>query len=604
MTVESWIADFLLCRFCCRMTKLFCIFAKLQAFRRTSSAPIENGGVVSRCLVQNYTMFPCQCPHADIAPPSVSPSKRASHRRQAQWEAVLKQLATERGPWGRGVEAADLNSVYWMLNPREDDRGRRLTLIRNPNGCRHTIASERTRGVTRSSASLSRSLSRTSLRWGWRGTAPLSSILGGGSISVDIDSGTSAGGLSVNRSMSSGHEQQDGQELVRLASRGYVRAISAQTSLWQDLCKYQHKSVKVKDGEDWDDDDDEESEEDEEQDEEYHSEESRAEANGEEDGQDGARKGRKKAEAGGGAAFHTQATFSSPADVVRPFCTTPGIVSLFGNRLVFTRSPEVCVGGKDRAMESRFGNGGGGTQGEQTMSDNYRWALRPAPSTTWPTSGLQRVLFRQHGGLRFAALELWFRGGAVVESGGSTGGAEGSSLLLGLPSEALARTLHKELKRTRPPALESFLGRLPATVVSRSKAGTWGASGAGGVGMSNGSGGGEHGSAAVTGRAAATTATAAREAARTPLTDAWVRRRCGVTNFDYLRGLNAAAGRTTADLSRYPVFPWVLSERAWRAKELDLKDERNFRDLAWPMGAQRPEQREVSPADRTNEDLW
>lgn len=75
-----------------------------------------------------------------------------------------------------------------------------------------------------------------------------------------------------------------------------------------------------------------------------------------------------------------------------------------------------------------------------------------------------------------------------------------------------------------------------------------------------------------------------------------MRRRCGVTNFDYLRGLNAAAGRTTADLTRYPVFPWVLSERALRAEELDLTDERNFRDLEWPMGAQRPEQREVRKA--------
>lgn len=120
--------------------------------------------------------------------------------------------------------------------------------------------------------------------------------------------------------------------------------------------------------------------------------------------------------------------------------------------------------------------------------------------------------------------------------------------------------------------------------------------------MSSGSGAVGHGAAARAGRAAAAAAaavaaTAAREAARTPLTQAWVRRRCGVTNFDYLRGLNAAAGRTTADLSRYPVFPWVLSERAWRVEELDLKDERNFRDLEWPMGAQRPEQREVSLLD-------
>lgn len=489
-----------------------------------------------------------------------------------------------------------------MLNPREDDRGRRLKLVRNPHGCRHTIASERTRGVTRSLQSSSRLFSRTTPRWGWRGVGSTSASGDRrGDIEGNDDSVVGGGGDGAALSMNLDQDQQEGQELTRRASRTDVRAISAQTSLWQDLCKYQHKSVKMgRIGEDWENEDEEEEEEEEEDetDEEYDTDEegTAGGVDGSDDGRDASRKGRRRTDAGATAMAQTPATFSSPADVVRPFYATPGTVSLLGDRLVFTRSPEIGASGSVGGVEETRGGVGGGKHSGQTLSDNFRWALRPAPSTSWPTLGLRRVLFRPYGGLRFAALELWFRGGVGDESGGGTGGAEGSSLLLGLPTEALARILHQELRRTRPPALEPFLGRLPATIVARSKAGTWGASGAGGVGMSSGAGALGHGAAAGAGRAAAVAAvaaTAAREAARTPLTQAWIRRRCGVTNFDYLRGLNAAAGRTTADLSRYPVFPWVLSERAWRVEELDLKDERNFRDLEWPMGAQRPEQREV-----------
>lgn len=531
---------------------------------------------------------------------------------------MLEQLATERGPWGRGVEAADLDSVYWMLDPREDDRGRRLKLIRNPHGCRHTIASERTRGVTRSVLSSSRVVSRAIPRWGWRGVTAASAKLADRRFSVNssttegttegtiTEGSLSEGGDERSMRMSFDGEELEGQDVMRLASRTDVRAISAQTSLWQDLCKYQHKSVKLTSGagDDLENEDEEEEEEEEEYeegtDDEYDTEEeSTGGVDGSDDGQELSRKRRRKTEGGGGGKTATEcqaAAFSSPADVVRPFNSTPGTVYVLADRLVFTRSPEVCSSGRVGAEDGRAG--GGAKQRDQTITDNYKWALRPAPSTSWPTLGLRRVLFRPHGGSRFAALELWFRGGVGEETG--VGGAEGSSLLLGLPTEALARSLHQELRRTRPPALEPFLGRLPTTVVSRSKAGTWGSSGAGGVGMSSGSGALGHGAAAGTGRtaAAAVAATAAREAARTPLTQAWIRRRCGVTNFDYLRALNAAAGRTTSDLARYPVFPWVLSERAWRAEELDLKDERNFRDLAWPMGAQRPEQREVGRSMR------
>lgn len=543
----------------------------------------------------------------DMRPRAPCPNRAASTR-QAQWEAVLKQLATERGPWGRGVEALDLDLVYWALSAREDDHGRRLKLMRNPYGSLHTVASERTRGVTRPPPLSLRSSSRV----GGGRRAPGKTRLRSGSGSIDFvglapnDGASPAGGADQSSMMADlfGRADERLQEFgVRIGSdRGpEVREMSAQTSLWRDLCKYQFKSVRSRKSDAGSGDDTEftEDEDDEEEDDEFEELEtsdadsdggersSDAEDHDDDDvGWDGVGRNRNDT---------ISTMFTSTADVVRPFCVTPGIVTVEGQRLVFTRSPDpsatLTLAGVGPEESKRGGD-------QQVAQDNYRWALRPAPSSSWPTVGLRRVLFRPYGGLRSAALEMWFRGGGADDEGGPEG-----SLLVGLPSESLANSLHQALRRTRPPALEPFLGRYPATVVKRSKAGTWGASAAGGVGMFVGThgdrrsggggvgtgGGGGGGTRAV----AAAAAAAAAETARTPLTQAWMRRRCGVTNFDYLRGLNAAAGRTTADLSRYPVFPWVLSERAWKVKELDLKDERNFRDLAWPMGAQRPEQREV-----------
>lgn len=516
---------------------------------------------------------------------------------------MLRQLATERGPWGRGVEAVDLDSVYWTLSSGQDDRGRRLKLVRNPHGCRHTIASERTRGVTRPTASPS----RTPPRWGWRASSKIRFRNTGGSSGIP-----GATGDLVPADDAVGAQQEvgearwgEGQERERVDDRREVRAISAQTSLWRDLCKYQRKSVKVaKVGEGSGDDAEETEEEEEEEDDEVEDDsDSGGGSGGEGDSDDaewdGSLRGRRGTDSSAGV-VQAIATFSAPADVIRPFCATPGLVTQVGHRLVFMRSPESGsgLGCAEELKDVHAGVrvAGRGKQGDQTLPDNYKWALRPAPSTSWPTSALRRALFRPYGGMRFAALEMWFRGGCAEDEGGAE-----EVLLLGLPSEPLARALHQALRRTRPPALEPFLGRLPATVVARSNAATWGASAAGGVGMFVGQGPRGRGSVLGSGGGVGTVAAAA-EAARTPLTQAWVRRRCGVTNFDYLRGLNAAAGRTTSDLSRYPVFPWVLSERAWRAEELDLRDERNFRDLAWPMGAQRPGQREVRQRGRQREE--
>lgn len=56
-------------------------------------------------------------------------------------------------------------------------------------------------------------------------------------------------------------------------------------------------------------------------------------------------------------------------------------------------------------------------------------------------------------------------------------------------------------------------------------------------------------------------------------------------NYEYLLALNAASGRSFQDLSRYPVFPWVLSQYSTTTTTLDLTDMKNYRDLSKPVGA-------------------
>lgn len=50
--------------------------------------------------------------------------------------------------------------------------------------------------------------------------------------------------------------------------------------------------------------------------------------------------------------------------------------------------------------------------------------------------------------------------------------------------------------------------------------------------------------------------------------------------------LNTLAGRSYNDLMQYPVFPWIVAD--YDSEELDLYDEKTFRDLSKPMGAQTP----------------
>ncbi|KAF2721092.1 beach-domain-containing protein [Polychaeton citri CBS 116435] len=76
-------------------------------------------------------------------------------------------------------------------------------------------------------------------------------------------------------------------------------------------------------------------------------------------------------------------------------------------------------------------------------------------------------------------------------------------------------------------------------------------------------------------------------------TKKWVRGE--MSNFQYLMLVNTMAGRTFNDLTQYPVFPWVIAD--YTSEELDLTDNKTFRDLSKPMGCQNL-QRESDYRDR------
>ena len=69
----------------------------------------------------------------------------------------------------------------------------------------------------------------------------------------------------------------------------------------------------------------------------------------------------------------------------------------------------------------------------------------------------------------------------------------------------------------------------------------------------------------------------------------WQQRK--ISNFEFLMRLNRLAGRTTSDLSQYPVFPWVLAD--YTSTTLDLNDPNVYRDLQYPISAQHEDTRET-----------
>ena len=65
---------------------------------------------------------------------------------------------------------------------------------------------------------------------------------------------------------------------------------------------------------------------------------------------------------------------------------------------------------------------------------------------------------------------------------------------------------------------------------------------------------------------------------------AWIS--SAISAYAYLELVNSAAGRTREDLSRYPVFPWVISD--YTSHTLDLSNPSTYRDLSKPIGALSP----------------
>ncbi|EAY03378.1 Beige/BEACH domain containing protein [Trichomonas vaginalis G3] len=62
-----------------------------------------------------------------------------------------------------------------------------------------------------------------------------------------------------------------------------------------------------------------------------------------------------------------------------------------------------------------------------------------------------------------------------------------------------------------------------------------------------------------------------------------------ISTFDYLLEINHFASRTFADITQYPIFPWILSNYSSETKELDLSSDKNYRDLSKPPSSISPE---------------
>ncbi|KAF7269361.1 hypothetical protein GWI33_017614 [Rhynchophorus ferrugineus] len=71
-----------------------------------------------------------------------------------------------------------------------------------------------------------------------------------------------------------------------------------------------------------------------------------------------------------------------------------------------------------------------------------------------------------------------------------------------------------------------------------------------------------------------------------------------ISNYEYLQYINSLGDRTVNDLTQYPVFPWIITD--YTSDELDLSNEKNYRDLSKPIGALNPE-RLQRLLDRYNE---
>jgi len=80
----------------------------------------------------------------------------------------------------------------------------------------------------------------------------------------------------------------------------------------------------------------------------------------------------------------------------------------------------------------------------------------------------------------------------------------------------------------------------------------------------------------------------AERAQRSGAQSAWMNGR--ISNLEYLMILNDFAGRTYVDLAQYPILPWVIAD--YSSPTLDLRNEKTFRNLSYPIGALTTERRE------------
>ncbi|KAJ7579061.1 beach-domain-containing protein [Mycena floridula] len=76
----------------------------------------------------------------------------------------------------------------------------------------------------------------------------------------------------------------------------------------------------------------------------------------------------------------------------------------------------------------------------------------------------------------------------------------------------------------------------------------------------------------------------------------WVARE--ISNYTYLSIINQISGRTPADATQYPVFPWVLQD--YTSQTLDLESPATYRDFTKPMGAITEARREAAETRYVN----
>lgn len=196
--------------------------------------------------------------------------------------------------------------------------------------------------------------------------------------------------------------------------------------------------------------------------------------------------------------------------------------------LIITKSKVSFIRSDHYGRNSSFS----GSKTKSSSSCDTLWACQPFPTTHWALPDIWNVLQRYYR-LRFVAVEIFTTNRQVI--------------FFNLSDQKVASRFQFVLRKLRPPNMAAFLGKRPATIMSRSLA----------------------------------------PASLQPLSIAWANRE--ISNFEYIMRLNTIAGRTLNDLGQYPIFPWVLAD--FVSDNLNLRDKSIFRDLRWPIGAQDEKQR-------------